>query len=116
MPRKPQAPPTAPLPTPQLVAVVMDIFTDPDLLLDLVEAATCRWVPVYLLLDCQQLPAFLTLAQQLGVNPWATEVGASGWRVTPQFPGTGVEAAGGRPFQGVLGHQGGCWLRVSPEI
>ena len=54
----------------------MDVFTDPDLLSDLVEAATCRWVPVYLLLDRQQLPAFLTLAQQLGVNPWATEVGA----------------------------------------
>ena len=54
----------------------MDVFTDPDLLLDLVEAATCRWVPVYLLLDRQQLPAFLTLAQQLGVNPWTTEVGA----------------------------------------
>lgn len=57
----------------KLVALVMDVFTDPDLLLDLVDAATRRWVPVYLLLDLQQLPAFLTLAQQLGVNPWATE-------------------------------------------
>ncbi|XP_058136508.1 protein FAM83E [Dasypus novemcinctus] len=57
----------------KLVAVVMDVFTDPDLLCDLVEAATRRWVPVYLLLDHQQLPAFLTLAQQLGVNPWTTE-------------------------------------------
>ncbi|EPQ15949.1 Protein FAM83E [Myotis brandtii] len=70
---KPQALSTAPLPAPQLVAVVMDTFTDPDLLLDMVDAATRRWVPVYLLLDRQQLPAFLTLAQQLGVNPWATE-------------------------------------------
>lgn len=57
----------------KLVAVVMDIFTDPDLLSDLMDAATRRWVPVYLLLDRQQLPAFLTLAQQLGVNPWTTE-------------------------------------------
>ncbi|XP_023375907.1 protein FAM83E isoform X1 [Pteropus vampyrus] len=57
----------------KLVALVMDVFTDPDLLLDLVDTATHRWVPVYLLLDLQQLPAFLTLAQQLGVNPWATE-------------------------------------------
>uniref|UniRef100_A0A8C3WTI3 Family with sequence similarity 83 member E n=1 Tax=Catagonus wagneri TaxID=51154 RepID=A0A8C3WTI3_9CETA len=57
----------------KLVAVVMDVFTDPDLLLDLVDAATCRWVPVYLLLDHQQLPAFLTLAQRLGVNAGATE-------------------------------------------
>uniref|UniRef100_A0A8C5XTC8 Family with sequence similarity 83 member E n=1 Tax=Microcebus murinus TaxID=30608 RepID=A0A8C5XTC8_MICMU len=57
----------------KLVAVVMDAFTDPDLLWDLVAAATRRWVPVYLLLDRQRLPAFLALAQQLGLNPWATE-------------------------------------------
>lgn len=53
----------------------MDVFTDPDLLLDLVDAATRRWVPVYLLLDHLRLPAFLELAQKLGLNPWATEVG-----------------------------------------
>ncbi|ELW47167.1 Protein FAM83E [Tupaia chinensis] len=57
----------------KLVAVVMDVFTDPDLLSDLVVAATRRWVPVYLLLDRQHLPAFLALARQLAVNPWATE-------------------------------------------
>ncbi|XP_021496046.1 protein FAM83E [Meriones unguiculatus] len=57
----------------KLVAVVMDMFTDPDLLTDMVDAATRRWVPVYLLLDHQHLPAFLALAQQLGVNPWTTE-------------------------------------------
>ncbi|KAL1769358.1 FAM83E [Sigmodon hispidus] len=57
----------------KLVAVVMDVFTDPDLLTDMVDAATRRWVPVYLLLDCGHLPAFLALAQQLGVNPWTTE-------------------------------------------
>lgn len=57
----------------KLVAVVMDIFTDPDLLSDLVDAATRRWVPVYLLLDRRRLPAFLKLAGQLRVNPWATE-------------------------------------------
>lgn len=53
----------------------MDIFTDPDLLRDMVDAATRRWIPVYLLLDHQHLPAFLALAQQLGVNLWTTEVG-----------------------------------------
>ena len=95
----------------------MDVFTDPDLLSDLVEAATCRWVPVYLLLDRQQLPAFLTLAQQLGVNPWATEVGARWLEGDTPIPWHWWgEAAVGRPFQEVLGHQGGCWLRVSPEI
>lgn len=57
----------------KLVAVVMDVFTDPDLLRDMVDAATRRWIPVYLLLDHQHLPAFLALAQQLGVNLWTTE-------------------------------------------
>nr|XP_013003411.1 protein FAM83E isoform X2 [Cavia porcellus] len=57
----------------KLVAVAMDVFTDPDLLSDLVDAATRRWVPVYLLLDRRRLSAFLTLAGQLRVNPWATE-------------------------------------------
>lgn len=56
----------------------MDMFTDPDLLTAMVDAATRRWVPVYLLLDHQHLPAFLALAQHLGVNPWTTEVGARG--------------------------------------
>lgn len=54
----------------------MDVFTDPDLLTDMVDAATRRWIPVYLLLDHQHLPAFLALAQKLGVNLWTTEVGA----------------------------------------
>ncbi|XP_001381285.3 protein FAM83E [Monodelphis domestica] len=57
----------------KLVALVMDVFTDPDLLLDLREAATRRRVPVYILLGHRHLPAFLALAQQLGVNPRATE-------------------------------------------
>ncbi|XP_068959528.1 protein FAM83E [Petaurus breviceps papuanus] len=57
----------------KLIAVVMDVFTDPDLLMDLREAATHRGVPVYILLDHRHLPAFLALAQQLGVNPRATE-------------------------------------------
>ncbi|XP_052034658.1 protein FAM83E [Apodemus sylvaticus] len=57
----------------KLVAVVMDVFTDPDLLRDMVDAATRRWIPVYLLLDHQHLPAFQALAQQLGVNLWTTE-------------------------------------------
>ncbi|XP_074075911.1 protein FAM83E isoform X2 [Macrotis lagotis] len=57
----------------KLVAVVMDVFTDPDLLLDLREAATRRGVPVYVLLDHRHLPAFLALAQQLKVNPRAME-------------------------------------------
>lgn len=93
----------------------MDVFTDPDLLLDLVEAARRRWVPVYLLLDRQQLPAFLALAQQLGVNPWATEVGA--WLQGPLSPlSPGAGGTRGRPSHRALGHRSGCQLRGSPEI
>lgn len=85
-------------PHPQLVAVVMDVFTDPDLLLDLVDAATRRWVPVYLLLDRQQLPAFLELAQKLGVNPWGTEV-----RTGPRSPpSSDTGGSGNSPSHGVL--------------
>ncbi|XP_043846465.1 protein FAM83E [Dromiciops gliroides] len=57
----------------KLVAVVMDVFTDPDLLLDLREAASRRGVPVYILLGHRHLPAFLALAQQLRMNPRAME-------------------------------------------
>ncbi|XP_020859409.1 protein FAM83E [Phascolarctos cinereus] len=57
----------------KLIAVVMDVFTDPDLLMDLREAAIRRGVPVYILLGHRHLPAFLALAQQLGVNPRAME-------------------------------------------
>lgn len=115
MSRKPQVSSIASLSAPQLVAVVMDIFTDPDLLLDLVDAATRRWVPVYLLLDRQQLPPFLTLAQQLGVNPWATEVGARlEGPLSPHSPGAG--GSGGRSLHGILSHRGRCQLRGFPEI
>lgn len=81
----------------------MDVFTDPDLLLDLVEAATRRWVPVYLLLDCQQLPAFLTLAQQLGVNPWATEVGARWLEGDTPIPWHCGGSSGGQTLPGGAG-------------
>lgn len=64
----------------------MDVFTDPDLLTDMVDAATRRWVPVYLLLDLKHLPAFLALAQQLGVNPWTTEVGAGQRHLNTPIP------------------------------
>ncbi|ELK18575.1 Protein FAM83E [Pteropus alecto] len=92
----------------KLVALVMDVFTDPDLLLDLVDTATHRWVPVYLLLDLQQLPAFLTLAQQLGVNPWATE----------DLPEATVTQPAPRPGRGLVAGAGpgpwGCVQVLTP--
>uniref|UniRef100_A0A6I8NFH6 Family with sequence similarity 83 member E n=1 Tax=Ornithorhynchus anatinus TaxID=9258 RepID=A0A6I8NFH6_ORNAN len=57
----------------KVVAVAMDIFTDPDLLLDLYRTATRRRVPVYLLLCQKHLPAFLALAKQLNLSFQSTE-------------------------------------------
>ncbi|KAM5135176.1 protein FAM83C [Mantella aurantiaca] len=51
-----------------VIAIVMDLFTDVDLLCDLIEAASKRRVPVYLLLDEQNLKYFIEMYQQLGFD------------------------------------------------
>ncbi|NXE57086.1 FA83H protein, partial [Casuarius casuarius] len=51
----------------QVVAIVMDIFTDVDLLFEVLEAATRR-VPVYILLDEMNSQLFLDTAAKCGVN------------------------------------------------
>ncbi|XP_030400705.1 protein FAM83E [Gopherus evgoodei] len=52
----------------KVVAIVMDIFTDPDILLDLHEASTRRGVPVYLILGEEHLSAFLSMAEGACLN------------------------------------------------
>ncbi|XP_050784164.1 protein FAM83E [Gopherus flavomarginatus] len=52
----------------KVVAIVMDIFTDPDILLDLHEAGTRRGVPVYLILGEEHLAAFLSMAEGSCLN------------------------------------------------
>ncbi|XP_018430439.1 PREDICTED: protein FAM83C-like [Nanorana parkeri] len=51
-----------------VIAVVMDLFTDVDLLCDLIEAETKRRVPVYLLLDEINLKYFIEMFQKLGFD------------------------------------------------
>ncbi|TFJ99356.1 Protein FAM83E [Platysternon megacephalum] len=46
----------------------MDVFTDPDILLDLHEAGMQRGVPVYLILGEQHLAAFLSMAEGACLN------------------------------------------------
>lgn len=58
----------------QVIAIVMDIFTDPDIFLDLHEAATRRMVPVYIILSSHHLSAFLHMVETTGVNVRFTEV------------------------------------------
>uniref|UniRef100_A0A8C0GVA5 Scaffolding anchor of CK1 domain-containing protein n=1 Tax=Chelonoidis abingdonii TaxID=106734 RepID=A0A8C0GVA5_CHEAB len=52
----------------KVVAIVMDVFTDPDILLDLHEAGTQRGVPVYLILGEEHLAAFLSTAEGACLN------------------------------------------------
>ncbi|XP_029469969.1 protein FAM83C [Rhinatrema bivittatum] len=48
-----------------VVAVVMDLFTDVDILCDLIEASSKRKVPVYLLLDKKNLKYFLEMCDKM---------------------------------------------------
>ncbi|XP_066091299.1 protein FAM83C [Saccopteryx bilineata] len=51
-----------------VVAVVMDIFTDMELLCDLMEASSRRGVPVYLLLAQEHLRHFLEMCYKMDLN------------------------------------------------
>ncbi|OPJ85128.1 protein FAM83D [Patagioenas fasciata monilis] len=53
----------------QVIALVMDSFTDIDIFGDLQEAYTTRKVPVYILLDQDFVPDFLEMCKNLGVCP-----------------------------------------------
>ncbi|KAM4703737.1 protein FAM83E [Rhinophrynus dorsalis] len=57
----------------KVVAVVMDVFTDPDIFLDLHEAATRRKIPVYIILSLSHLPSFLHMVETAGINIRFTE-------------------------------------------
>ncbi|XP_063798828.1 protein FAM83E [Pseudophryne corroboree] len=57
----------------KVIAVVMDLFTDPDIFLDLYEAATRRMVPVYIILSFHHLSSFLHMVETTGVNVRFTE-------------------------------------------
>ncbi|XP_044154723.1 protein FAM83D [Bufo gargarizans] len=52
----------------EVIAVVMDSFTDNDIFRDIHEVCRKRRVPAYILLDEAQLPDFLTMCQNLGVS------------------------------------------------
>ncbi|XP_068172467.1 protein FAM83C isoform X2 [Antennarius striatus] len=52
----------------KVIAVVMDVFTDVDLLCDLMEASNRRRVPVYVLLDDKNLDYFTDMCAALDVQ------------------------------------------------
>ncbi|NXA39830.1 F83DA protein, partial [Eudromia elegans] len=53
----------------QVIALVMDAFTDIDIFGDIQDAYKNRKVPVYILLDQDFLPHFLEMCENLGVCP-----------------------------------------------
>lgn len=52
----------------QVIALVMDVFTDVDLLCDLMEASNKRKVPVYILLDEKNLEHFTEMCSTLDIQ------------------------------------------------
>ncbi|KAG7478293.1 hypothetical protein MATL_G00078760 [Megalops atlanticus] len=52
----------------KVIALVMDLFTDVDLLCDLMEASNKRKVPVYILLDSKNLHYFKDMCMALDIN------------------------------------------------
>lgn len=52
----------------EVIAIVTDSLTDPDIFKDLQEASSHRGVPVYVLLDQACAPAFLKMCRNVGVR------------------------------------------------
>ncbi|XP_078511084.1 protein FAM83E [Lissotriton helveticus] len=57
----------------KVIAIVMDVFTDPDIFLDLYDATSRRKIPVYIILSRLHLPAFLSMVGKTSVNIRYTE-------------------------------------------
>lgn len=53
----------------QVIAVVMDAFTDVDIFQDLLDASFKRRVSVYILLERTGLPHFLSMCQRANMHP-----------------------------------------------
>ena len=62
-----------PFPT-QVIAVVMDLFTDGDIFQDIVDAACKRRVPVYIILDEAGVKYFLEMCQDLQLTDFRIRV------------------------------------------
>lgn len=52
----------------KVIAIVMDLLTDPQILQDLMDAAFRRSVPIYILLDNQGVPHFLDMCARLQIG------------------------------------------------
>lgn len=66
-------PSPAPFPV-QVIALVMDLFTDGDIFQDIVDAAYKRRVPVYIILDEAAVKYFLEMCQGLELTDFRIRV------------------------------------------
>lgn len=52
----------------QVIAVVMDVFTDVDIFRDLLDAGYKRRVPVYIIIDMAAVPCFLSMCARADMH------------------------------------------------
>lgn len=52
----------------QVIAVVMDVFTDVDIFRDLLDAGFKRRVPVYIIIDMAAVPCFLSMCARADMH------------------------------------------------
>ena len=87
-----QSPRALPVPLPvQVIAVVMDLFTDGEIFQDIVDAASKRRVPVYVILDEAGVSCFLEMCQGLELPDFRVRVSCTpgaGWGVGRRWDGT----------------------------
>lgn len=69
----------------QVIAVVMDLFTDGDIFQDIVDAASKRRVPVYIILDEAGVKYFLEMCQGLELIDFRIRVSSSLGQVVGPF-------------------------------
>lgn len=63
----------------QVIAVVMDVFSDGDIFQDIVDAASKRRVPVYIILDEAGVKCFLEMCQGLELTDFRIRVSCTSW-------------------------------------
>lgn len=59
---------------PQIIAVVMDLFTDRDIFQDIVDAAYKRRIPVYIILDEEGVKFFLEMCKCMNLSSFQIQV------------------------------------------
>lgn len=52
----------------QVIAVVMDVFTDVDIFRDLLDAGFKRRIPVYIIIDMAAVPCFLSMCARADMH------------------------------------------------